>query len=144
MSNLQRNPPLAGNRLFTLPSRSACRGFSLLELAVVLVVIALIMAAVSVGGTVYRHAMMTKSYSDFVLEWQRAYSSYMFVSRGMLPADDEKNPAYAISGAVGTMLCGADLAREFLRRGVEIPGGSGLAERSTRYAYSDRSDPHMS
>ncbi len=56
--------------------RSLQRGFSLVELSMVLIVIALIAGAVAVGGDLQRNASNQRLGSSFVRGWQLSYLSY--------------------------------------------------------------------
>lgn len=112
-----------------------CGGFTILEMSVVLVVIALIIGAVSVGRDVYRGAVAERISSDFVQGWIIAYDRYAS-QVGAVPGDTPANPTGRINGGAGNALCDDDLRDEMLRRGIALPQGraEGL---ENRYVYQD-------
>lgn len=115
--------------------RKAHRGFSLLELSVVLVIIAVLIGAVSVGRDVYRSAQAERIGSEFVQGWTMAYDRYV-AQAGAVPEDSLTAPTGLVNGALDQPLCGQSLRDAMLRRGVALP--SGRAEgMEDRYAYRD-------
>ncbi len=121
-------------------------GFTLLELALVLVVIGLIAAAVSSSADVLRQAQAQRAFSEFVVGWQGSFSAY--VSRlKALPGDNASQPTGRIGGASGLpMLCndnaGPALSNAFLANGIGLPG-NGLPGMEDRLRYQDRTGtPH--
>ena len=77
---------------FPVPVRpAAAAGFSLLELAVVLVVIGLIIGAVSIGRDVQRSAVHQRIASEFVNGWRLAYEQYRLAA-GVVPGDNPAAP----------------------------------------------------
>jgi len=110
-------------------------GFTILEMSVVLVVIALIIGAVSVGRDVYRSAVAERISSDFVQGWIIAYDRYT-AQVGAVPGDDPANPTGRINGAAGSALCDDDLRDEMLSRGIALPQGRAEGMEN-RYVYQD-------
>jgi prepilin-type N-terminal cleavage/methylation domain-containing protein len=110
-------------------------GFTILEMSVVLVVIALIIGAVSVGRDVYRSAVAERISSDFVQGWIIAYDRYTS-QVGAVPGDNPANPTGRINGAAGSELCDTQLRDAMLQRGIALPQGraEGL---ENRYVYQD-------
>jgi prepilin-type N-terminal cleavage/methylation domain-containing protein len=111
------------------------RGFTLMEMSVVLVIIAIIIGAVTVGRDVYRSAVAERISSQFVQGWILAYDRYT-TQTGSVPGDT------TLSGIVGgattaTALCGKDLVDEMLKRGVTLPDGAAEG-RQDAYVYQDR------
>jgi len=122
------------------PATSA--GFSLLELAVVLVVIGLIIGAVSIGRDVQRSAVHQRIASEFVNGWRLAYEQYR-LAVGVVPGDDPAAPTGAVNGARATPLCGNQLLALMQARGIAMPEGrsEGAAE---AYVYLDSNGlPHQ-
>lgn len=111
------------------------RGFTLMEMSVVLVIIAVILGAVTVGRDVYRSAVAERINSEFIQGWLLAYDRYLAQS-GTVPND----PAY--SGLIGGSasappLCGDELLNHMLARGVTLPAGA-FEGRQDTYVYQDR------
>ncbi|MDR1933988.1 MAG: prepilin-type N-terminal cleavage/methylation domain-containing protein [Candidatus Accumulibacter sp.] len=75
-----------------------CQGFTLVEMAVVLVIIGLILGAVSIGKDVQRNAEYAKIKQKFVDQWAVAYNS--FVQRTGSPVgDNQQEPRLMVNGA---------------------------------------------
>ncbi len=115
--------------------RRRCAGFTILEMSVVLVVIALIIGAVSVGRDVYRSAVAERIGTDFVQGWIIAYDRYTS-QVGAVPNDSPSNPTGRINGGTGNALCDDDLRDEMLRRGIALPQGRAEGFEN-RYVYQD-------
>lgn len=62
------------------------KGFSLIEMSVVLVIIGFILGAVTIGSDLIGNAKQKKVYTDFILPWDLAVDSYLEKS-GMLLGD---------------------------------------------------------
>ncbi|MDC7805927.1 prepilin-type N-terminal cleavage/methylation domain-containing protein [Luteimonas sp BLCC-B24] len=125
------------------PLRPPAPGFTLIEMSVVLVVIALIIGAVSVGRDVYRSAVAERIGSEFVQGWMIAYDRYV-QQVGVVPGDDMGDPTGEVNGAAADeLLCGDPLRDAMLVRGIALP--QGRAERQeTRYVYQDsRGNPQQ-
>lgn len=128
--------------LSTRTSTRQQRGFSLVELSMVLIVIALIAGAVSVGGDVQRNAAYQKLGSSFVRGWQLAYLSYK-TKNGATLADitaTETSPTGFVkrntTGDAGKDVCAGDLRELMLAAGVEMPQGR-TEGKETQYSYLD-------
>ena len=75
-----------------------CQGFTLVEMAVVLVIIGLILGAVSIGKDVQRNAEYAKIKQKFVDQWAVAYNT--FVQRTGSPVgDNQQEPRLMVNGA---------------------------------------------
>ncbi|ALJ29253.1 cleavage protein [Stenotrophomonas acidaminiphila] len=125
----------------TRPLPSAA-GFTLMEMSVVLVIIALIIGAVSVGRDVYRSAEAERIGSEFVQGWIVAYDRYVQQS-GVVPGDTPANPSGRINGQLdrnGRELCDDPgnfaLRKAMLERGVALPQGRAEGMESF-YVYRD-------
>ncbi|MCA7955592.1 type II secretion system GspH family protein [Burkholderia seminalis] len=122
------------------------RGFSLLELSIALVVIAILVGITMIGIDVYRNAVMVRIYNDFVQGWQAAFSTYVARSGGILPGDNPTNPTGYVNAALDTPLCddsiAAPLSVTMLQFGVSLPSGRGPGL-AARYVYEDKAGlPH--
>jgi prepilin-type N-terminal cleavage/methylation domain-containing protein len=98
------------------------RGFTIIEMSVVLVVIALIVGAVTVGRDVYRSANAERVATRFVEGWAVAYDNYV-AAVGTVPGDNVANPSGKVNGATQSTLCGDNLRNAMLARGIAMPEG---------------------
>lgn len=110
------------------------RGFSLLELSVVLVVIGLLIGAVAVGRDLQRSAANQRLSTDFIQGWQLAYEAF-FNGVGRPPGDNALAPTGRVN-AGGAALCGTDMINAFLAAGIRIPTGRTEGQQD-RYVYLD-------
>jgi len=122
-------------RLMQIVVRHPMRGFTILEMSVVLVVIALILGAVTVGRDVYRSAVAERIGSEFVQGWMIAYDRYI-QQTGTVPGDELANPTGRVNGSTGTALCGNELRGAMIARGVALPPGRAEGM-ETRHVYQD-------
>lgn len=138
-------------------------GFTLVEMAVVLVIIGVILGAVMIGRDAQRNAEYLRIRQTFVNQWAVAYNSY--VQRMGVPVGDNISaprlmvnganyagalggdltnvvPPNAIcEGAAGPnmargMQAGLSLRNLMLQAGIELPAGRGLGMED-RYVYLD-------
>jgi len=89
-------------------------GFTLVEMAVVLVIIGLILGAVMIGKDVQRNAEYGKIKQKFVDQWVVAYNAYV-QRTGVVPGDKQEQPRLMVNGAhydaaVGAPVSGGDMS----------------------------------
>ena len=72
-------------------------GFTLVEMAIVLVIIGLILGAVSIGKDLQRDAEYAKVKQKFVDQWASAYNAY-YMRAGVVLGDDETRPQIMVNG----------------------------------------------
>jgi prepilin-type N-terminal cleavage/methylation domain-containing protein len=136
-------------------SSSNQRGFTLVEMSVVLLVIGLILGAVSIGKDVQRNAEYMKIKQKFIDQWATAYNDY-YLRTGVVVGDSQTDPRFMVNGATygtpapGTVLtggdmtgvagpaelCDANLMKEMDRIGVRMPPGRAEGYED-RYVYLD-------
>jgi len=96
------------------------QGFTLVEMAVVLVIIGLILGAVSIGKDLQRDAEYDKIKQKYVDQWAQAYNGY-YQRAGVVLGDDQTQPRIMVNGATyvagsGAPTSGGDMT------GVTPPG----------------------
>ena len=127
------------NKKLTSPSvRRFQAGFSLLELSMVLIVVALIAGAVAVGVDVQRNASYQRMGSSFVRGWQLAFLSHK-TKAGVVVGDSQTSPTGFVNQntrGTGTESCGVPLRTAMLAAGVDMPQGRTQGKESA-YSYLD-------
>lgn len=110
-------------------------GFTLMEMAVVLVIIALILGGVSVGRDVYRSAQAERIGSEFLQGWVLAYERYT-QQTASVPGDNPGAPTGRINAVADKPLCDQPLHDALLSAGITLPAGraEGL---NSRALYQD-------
>ncbi|MBU0594587.1 MAG: type II secretion system GspH family protein [Gammaproteobacteria bacterium] len=74
------------------------RGFTLVEMTIVLVIIGLILGAVTIGKDVQRNAEYTKVKQKFFDQWVLAYNAY-YQRTGVVTGDNQVAPQMMVNGA---------------------------------------------
>lgn len=113
------------------------RGFTIVEMSVVLVIIALIVGAASVGRDVYRSAQAERLSSDFVQAWLLAYDRFVS-GTGTVPGDNFDNPTGLVNAGLNNFLCEENLQNAMLGAGVTMPDGRGVASDGSGRSFNDR------
>lgn len=120
-------------------SISAEKGFTLLEMAMVLIAIALIIGATTIGTNLQRNAAYQKIATVFVRGWQLSYLEY-FNKVGVVPGDTPAAPTGKVNAANNTLLCGSNgatgLRDVMYAAGVKMPIGRAEGFED-HYAYLD-------
>lgn len=118
----------------SIPSHRS-RGFTLIEMSVVLVIIALIVGALTVGRDVYRSAAAERLSHDFVQGWILTYDQFV-AGVGIVPGDDFDNPSGRVNNGLNNFLCDDPLLNAMLARGVTLPAGRAEGQHD-RAVYQD-------
>ncbi len=118
------------------------KGFTLIELSIVLAIIGLIIGAIAVAKDVQRNAEYTKVSNKFLTQWKMAYDQY-YQRTGTVVGDCQQAPTYMINGSEttigGTNACAraggqaqAGIPENFAgNRGFKICQGQGYAAGQT-------------
>jgi prepilin-type N-terminal cleavage/methylation domain-containing protein len=97
------------------------KGFTLIEMSIVLIIIGLILGAVTIGKDVQRNAAYQKISQSFVQGWALAYQSH-FDRVNIVIADDPLAPTLQVNQNNGEV-CGAALQAAMDAAGVRMPQG---------------------
>ncbi len=161
-----RSRPLLGRRGIhhqTAATAQRQAGFTLVEMAVVLVIIGVILGAVMIGRDAQRNAEYLRIRQTFINQWAVAYNTYV-QRMGVPPGDNLSAPRLMVNGQQYTGVLGGnlsavaeppalcqgtlgrnmqrtanprlDLRAIMLQAGVELPAGRGLGMED-RYVYRD-------
>ena len=85
----------------TFPPRRQA-GFTLVEMAIVLVIIGLILGALAVGKDVMRNAEYQKVGNKFIYEWKKSYDGY-YQRAGVVVGDSQVAPTNMVDGNAVTI-----------------------------------------
>jgi prepilin-type N-terminal cleavage/methylation domain-containing protein len=97
--------------------KNTSKGFTLVEMAIVLVIIGLIISAVSISQNLQRNADLQKIKQKFVDQWVSSYNQY-YNRTGVVVGDSQSEPRFMVSGADYVYDDAAG------NPGAGIPGGS--------------------
>lgn len=143
--------------------RNGQRGFTLVEMAIVLVIIGLILGAITIGKDVQRNAEYTKVKQKFIDQWVLAYNAHV-QRTGVVVGDNQIAPTLIVDGThytgplngsliaqpaqarvcrgaigpqmTGTMQAAFDLRTLMQAAGVRMPPGRAEGSED-RYVYLD-------
>ena len=142
--------------------KSNQRGFTLVEMAVVLAVIGLILGAVMIGQDVLRQGEYVKIRQKFIDQWKLSYDSY-FNKTGVPVGDDPTSPQMIVNGRNFSGTTGGDMSddsvspycaqtnsshrinsgspdtglrNDIIKQGINLPPGRGEGSED-RYIYQD-------
>ncbi|MBF0158514.1 MAG: prepilin-type N-terminal cleavage/methylation domain-containing protein [Magnetococcales bacterium] len=98
-------------------------GFTLIEMALVLVIIGLVLGAVSIGKDLQRNAEYKRIVNKFIAQWGQAYNQY-YERTGVVLLDSQSAPSGKVGGTTGSVAASAAVA-EMRKYGIRMPTGSG-------------------
>ncbi len=110
------------------------KGFTLVEMSIVLVVIGIILGAVSIGKDLQRNAEYQKVSQSFVQGWALAYQNY-FDRVNVVVADNQTSPTLQVNSNAGEV-CGTALQGVMDAAGVQMPAGRAEGSED-KYVYLD-------
>lgn len=121
-------------------------GFTLVELSVVLVIIAVVIGAVTSGGDLLRQASGQRIFSEFVAGWRNAFGTYTTQAK-VVPGDNPIAPTNVIHGLGGsTELCNdavdKTLTNLMLSQSIEPPAGRGTGQEDRVVYLDSNGSPH--
>lgn len=118
----------------TLPSPRRIHGFTLLEMSIALIVVALIISALTLGNDLQRNAAYQRLATSFVRGWQMAFLTH--VDRvGSVPGDSVV-PTGKVNAANGSPRCEMDLRNSMYAAGITMPQGRAEGF-ETHFGYLD-------
>ncbi|AVS90226.1 prepilin-type N-terminal cleavage/methylation domain-containing protein [Paracidovorax avenae] len=120
-------------------ARRIQRGFTLVEMAIVLAVIGLIIGAIAIAKDVQRNAEYQKIANKFAYQWKAAYDQYYQRNGGVI-GDCQQAPTYMVNGSETSFggaaaVCNraggaakAGIPENFTNTGLKVCNGQGYAK----------------
>lgn len=115
------------------PSRQG--GFTLLEMSVALIVVAIIVSALTISSDLQRNSTYQHLATSFVRGWQLAFLNYSD-RVGVAPGDSQTTPTGKVNAAKNSELCELELRNSMYAAGVAMPQGRAEGF-ETHYGYLD-------
>jgi prepilin-type N-terminal cleavage/methylation domain-containing protein len=115
------------------------KGFTLIEMAIVLVIIGIIIGAVVKGKDVMKSAEQKRLYTTFIRDWQMAYNNYYDRTGGILgDANNATNTGGNRNGRAGvpTLVTAANLNSQLGNAGLTPPAVGSTGATNVR-TYTD-------
>ncbi len=112
------------------------KGFTLIEMAIVLIIIGIIIGAVVKGKDIVRSAEQKKLYSSFVREWQIAFNNYYDRTGWILADSDDPNNAGVRNGRCNDTVTDVNADLQLQNVGL-TPPSKGSTGSSMARTYTD-------
>ncbi|WP_321899833.1 type II secretion system protein [Paraburkholderia heleia] len=121
-------------------TRAHQAGFSLVELSVVLLIIAIIVSVTIDAKGIIRSAQASNMFSNYIEGWVNSYNSF-YHALNVQPGDNPSNPVGHVVGSDGSEIaCDTTgdpyLSNLMLGHGISLPHGR-AARDATDYVYED-------
>jgi len=112
------------------------KGFTLIEMAIVLIIIGIIIGAVVKGKDIIRSAEQKKIYSKFVNEWQIAYMNF-YDRTGRILGDRNSPPDGQADASTCTQLINGNPPTYYGLKNVGLNSPTTNSSNACTYRYSD-------
>jgi prepilin-type N-terminal cleavage/methylation domain-containing protein len=111
------------------------RGFTLIEIAIVLILIGIILGAIVKGKDIVKSGEQKKLYTAFINEWNLAFNSY-YDRTGWILADDNTPTNVTRNGQCSDATTEANIEAQLAAVGLEPPN-PGTSGNTTERGYKD-------